>query len=110
MSRRQWGLHDRGVKPNHSRSNSSRGPVRPVGITAAGAFLPKRTLSSDEIQDRVAGAYRLEVPPGTLERRTGISQRRIAGDDEYASTLAIGAARQAMAAARPGAGAFHRRF
>jgi 3-oxoacyl-[acyl-carrier-protein] synthase III len=106
MSRRQWRLHDRGVKPNHSRSNSSRGPVRPVGITAAGAFLPKRTLSSDEIQDRVTGAYRLEVPPGTLERRTGISQRRIAGDDEYASTLAIGAARQAMAAAGLGADDF----
>ena len=81
-------------------------PVKSVGITAAGAFLPEHTLSSDELQHMVAGAHELDVPPGALEQRTGISQRRIAGDDEYASTLALGAARQAMAAAGLGAGDF----
>jgi 3-oxoacyl-[acyl-carrier-protein] synthase III len=74
-------------------------PVASVGITAAGAFLPAHILSSDEVQCRVAKAHDLAIPPGTLEQLTGIGQRRIAGDDEYASTLAIGAARRAMATA-----------
>lgn len=64
-----------------------------------GAFLPDDTLSSDEVQYRVASAHGLTVPSGLLENRTGISRRRIARDDQYASTLAIGAARQAMATA-----------
>ena len=89
--------HDRGVTQNHGKS---------IGITAAGAFLPERTLSSDSLEQRVAGAHDLDVPPGSLKQRTGISQRRIARDDEYASTLAIGAARQALAAATSGPGDF----
>ena len=93
MSRGQWAPHDRGV-------------TQSIGITAAGAFLPERTLSSDSLEQRVAGAHDLDVPPGSLEQRTGISQRRIARDDEYASTLAIGAARQALAAATSGPGDF----
>jgi 3-oxoacyl-[acyl-carrier-protein] synthase III len=91
---------------HHFQSPGYRGPVGSVGITAAGAFLPEHSVSSDELQDAVAGAYRLEVPPGTLARRTGISRRRIVRDNEYASTLAIGAARQAMAAAGLGADDF----
>jgi 3-oxoacyl-[acyl-carrier-protein] synthase-3 len=94
------------MTPDHVEFNGSRGPAGSVGITAARAFLPERAVSSDEMQDRISGAYRLGVPPGTLERRTGITRRRIAGDGEYASTLAIGAARQALAAAGLGADDF----
>jgi 3-oxoacyl-[acyl-carrier-protein] synthase-3 len=82
------------------------GPSGPVGITAVGAFLPEGTLSSDEMEHRVVSAHALGIPPGTLEQRTGIRQRRMAGDGEYASTLAVGAARQAMAAAGLGAADF----
>src|SRR5262249_40869756 len=91
---------------NHSMSTGLGASVAAVGITAAGAFLPEQTLSSDEMQHRVAGAHGLAVPPGSLEQRTGITQRRIARDDEYASTLAIKAARQALAAAGLGADDF----
>ena len=87
------------MTPRQSTLYGSRTPVRSVGITAAGAFLPTHALSSDEMQRTVAMAHDLEIPPGILKQLTGIGQRRIAGDDEYASTLAIAAARQAMAAA-----------
>jgi acyl-CoA:acyl-CoA alkyltransferase len=42
--------------------------------------------------------------PGTFEQLTGIGSRRVAGNDEYSSTLAVGAARRALAAAGLGPG------
>jgi 3-oxoacyl-[acyl-carrier-protein] synthase-3 len=87
------------MNQRHSRPGGFGPPVASVGITAAGTFLPEQTLSSDEMQRRVASAHGLDVPPGALEHRTGIAQRHIARDDEYASTLAVKAARQALAAA-----------
>jgi 3-oxoacyl-[acyl-carrier-protein] synthase III len=71
----------------------------PIGITAAAEFLPERVLSSDEVQRRVVGAASLDLPSGTFEQLTGIARRRVARDDEYASTLAVGAARLALARA-----------
>jgi 3-oxoacyl-[acyl-carrier-protein] synthase-3 len=106
MARGRAAKQDRSVTSQHSLSTSSRALAGRVGITAAGAFLPEQTLSSGELEHRVASAHDLDIPPGTLEQRTGIRQRRVARDDEYASTLAIGAARQAMAAAGLGAGDF----
>jgi 3-oxoacyl-[acyl-carrier-protein] synthase-3 len=99
MSGWRRALHDRGVEPRHCQPNGPREPVPSIGITAAGAFLPEDALSSEEMERRVARAHDLGVPPGILEHRTGIRQRRVARDDEYASTLAVGAARQALAAA-----------
>lgn len=70
-----------------------------AGITAVGACLPGQVLGSDDIQDRITRACGLRLPPGTLEQLTGIASRRIAAEGEYASTLAVGAAQQALAAA-----------
>ena len=71
----------------------------PIGITAAAEFLPGQVLSSGQVQERVVSGPGIDLPPGIFEQLTGISRRRVARDDEYASTLAIGAARQALAAA-----------
>jgi 3-oxoacyl-[acyl-carrier-protein] synthase-3 len=87
------------MNQRHSTPNGSDAPVASIGITATGAFLPEQALSSDEVQSKVISVHDLDVAPGTLEQLTGIGQRRIAGDGEYASTLAIGAARRALAAA-----------
>jgi 3-oxoacyl-[acyl-carrier-protein] synthase III len=67
-----------------------------IGITGAAAFLPAQVLSSAQVQDRVADGGDLNLPSGLLEQLTGIGCRRMARDDEYASTLAIGAARQVL--------------
>jgi acyl-CoA:acyl-CoA alkyltransferase len=73
-------------------------PAR-VGITAVGAHLPSRIVTSDQVQERVERASGFQLPPGVVARLTGIATRRVAADDEYASTLACHAARQALTAA-----------
>lgn len=74
-------------------------PPARVGITAVGASLPERVLESADMEARVAQASGLPIPPGMLQQMTGIATRRIAAADEYASTLAVRAARQALAQA-----------
>jgi acyl-CoA:acyl-CoA alkyltransferase len=71
----------------------------PVGITSAAAFLPEQVLTSAQVQERIIIAGSQPFQPGTLEHLTGIERRRVARADEYASTLAIGAARLVLAAA-----------
>jgi acyl-CoA:acyl-CoA alkyltransferase len=70
-----------------------------VGITAVGASLPERVLTSAELQARVEEASGLALQPGLFEQMTGIRQRHVAADDEYSSTLAIAAARRALESA-----------
>ncbi|WP_078862111.1 3-oxoacyl-ACP synthase III family protein [Streptomyces sp. NRRL F-5123] len=70
-----------------------------AGITAAAAWLPERSVSSAELQERISAAAGLRLPPRMVERATGIATRRAAGEGEYASTLAVRAARTALARA-----------
>jgi 3-oxoacyl-[acyl-carrier-protein] synthase-3 len=70
-----------------------------VGITGTGSYLPDRVMTSEELLGRVARASGVPLPPGLIAQATGISSRRVSRDDEYASTLAVGAARAALAAA-----------
>ncbi|MET8699229.1 ketoacyl-ACP synthase III [Kitasatospora sp. NPDC058032] len=67
-----------------------------IGITAAGAQLPARRLTSRQLQDEITAGGRLNLPERTLEKATGILTRHFAADGEYASTLALGAARRAL--------------
>lgn len=67
-----------------------------VGITAVGAGLPARVLTSQQLQDEVVAGSGLRLPERMLEKATGIVTRRFAADDEYASTLALAAARNAL--------------
>lgn len=74
---------------------SATGLVR-VGITSVGSSLPAHELRTDALQARVEAASGFALPPGLLQHLTGISSRRIAAEDEYASTLAVRAGRQAL--------------
>ncbi|MBO4208979.1 3-oxoacyl-ACP synthase III family protein [Micromonospora echinofusca] len=74
-------------------------PATPVGITAVGVSLPEQVVRTVDLQQRVAEASGLALPAGLFSMMTGVEQRRMAGDDEYASTLAVRAARQALDAA-----------
>ncbi|MCP3820865.1 ketoacyl-ACP synthase III [Streptomyces sp. A3M-1-3] len=74
-------------------------PQQQVGITAVGSLLPDEVLSSDRLQQEVAGSSGFALPPTLLKQATGIVTRRIADEGTFASTLAVGAARRALAAA-----------
>jgi 3-oxoacyl-[acyl-carrier-protein] synthase-3 len=88
-------------------STSSAGSVSvptagPPVIQIAGIahVLPATRASSADIEARIAEASgRLPVPPGTLESISGVRERRMVGEGEYSSTLAISAARAALAEA-----------
>jgi 3-oxoacyl-[acyl-carrier-protein] synthase III len=60
-----------------------------VGI---GASVPERRLTSDELMASTAHQTGID-----LERLTGVRERRIAGENEDSYTLALGAARDALA-------------
>ncbi|WP_067488766.1 3-oxoacyl-ACP synthase III family protein [Actinomadura hibisca] len=67
-------------------------------ITAAAAYLPDRTLTSAEVEARVAAesdGYRPH--PTIVERLTGIGARHVMADGQQASDLAVHAARAALA-------------
>lgn len=75
-------------------------PTQPrVGITAVGSCFPRHVVTTDEIQASVTVANGSPLPPGLFRQLSGIATRRVARDDEYASTLAVGAARRALASA-----------
>lgn len=65
-----------------------------VGITAAASHLPEQELTTAELEERIG------LP--LLARTTGIERRRVAAPGEYASDLAIAAARKCLAAAGRG--------
>ncbi|WP_432135253.1 MULTISPECIES: 3-oxoacyl-ACP synthase III family protein [unclassified Streptomyces] len=70
-----------------------------VGITAVASSLPEHEVTSRQMQERLAAASGLSLPARMLERVTGITSRRTAAESEYASTLAVRAARTALARA-----------
>ena len=54
--------------------------VTRVGITAAASCLPDREVTTADLQDRVAVASGLMLPPRMFEQATGIRRRRVAAD------------------------------
>ncbi len=63
-------------------------------IRSIGSYVPSRVVTNEELEQR----YGFES--GWIKRRTGILQRRFAGDHESTSDLAVEAARRAITAAR----------
>lgn len=59
-------------------------------IIGCGSFLPKKTLTNADLESMV------ETSDEWIVTRTGISERRVAGDDEHTSTMGINAANQAI--------------
>lgn len=67
-------------------------------VLGTGSALPRRIVTNAELAERV------DTSDEWIVARTGIRQRHIAGDDETTSTLAIAAARAALADAGVEAG------
>ncbi|WP_419215187.1 beta-ketoacyl-ACP synthase III [Wolbachia endosymbiont of Rhagoletis cingulata] len=63
-------------------------------ILSTGSYLPKKTLSNDEI------ALMVETSDEWIKQRTGITQRHIADEEELTSDLAVHAARNAIEKAK----------
>ena len=61
-------------------------------FAAIGASIPQRRLSTDEVM--ASTKYRTDIE---LEQLTGVRERRIVGEGEDSYTLALGAARDALA-------------
>jgi 3-oxoacyl-[acyl-carrier-protein] synthase III len=70
---------------------------RPISISGLGCHVPERVLSNAELEQLV------ETSDEWIMERTGIRERRIAGDDEALTDICLPAARRAlqMAGAEP---------
>lgn len=67
--------------------------VRPVRISGTGAYVPSRVMTNADLEKIV------DTSDQWIVERTGIRERRIAGDSEPTSFMAAQAARRAMEAA-----------
>ncbi len=66
----------------------------PVGLAGLGRFVPERRLTNHDLEKMV------DTSDEWIVQRTGIRERRIAGEGQVTSTLAIEAAKAALAEAR----------
>ncbi len=67
--------------------------LRGVRVIGTGSYLPARVVTNAEL------SRTLDTSDEWIRSRTGIAERRFAGDDEPASVMAVAAARHALAAA-----------
>lgn len=65
-----------------------------VGIIGTGAYLPEKVLTNADLEKMV------DTTDEWIVTRTGIRERRIAGENQASSDLAVAAARRALNAAR----------
>ncbi|MCK4376297.1 MAG: 3-oxoacyl-ACP synthase, partial [Candidatus Brocadiae bacterium] len=70
----------------------------PVEIAGLGSYLPQRVLTNDDLEKMV------ETSDEWIVQRTGISERRLAAEDQATSDLAVAAARDALESAGMEAG------
>lgn len=64
-----------------------------VKIIGTGSYVPERILTNDDLSEMV------DTSDEWISTRTGIKERHIAADDQATSDLALGAAKNALAAA-----------
>jgi 3-oxoacyl-[acyl-carrier-protein] synthase-3 len=85
----------------HNRAGSQVGDMSDivsVGITGVGTYLPERTITSDDVEQRIIAASDGYKPiPGIVHRMTGIDTRYEGADDQQSSDLAVEAARRLLA-------------
>jgi 3-oxoacyl-[acyl-carrier-protein] synthase-3 len=77
----------------HTLENIGRGTI-PVGIAGLGRYVPDRVLTNHDLEQLV------DTSDEWIVQRTGIRERRIAAASEDTSSMAIRAARAALADAR----------
>lgn len=63
----------------------------PVGVAGLGCYVPEKRLTNQDLEKIV------DTSDEWIVQRTGIRERRIASSDQVTSTLALAAARQALA-------------
>ncbi|MCS6911191.1 MAG: 3-oxoacyl-ACP synthase, partial [Anaerolineales bacterium] len=68
-------------------------PQRYGNIVGWGKYLPTRVITNDEL------AQRLDTSDEWITARTGIRERRVVGPGETTSSMAVAAARDALAMA-----------
>jgi 3-oxoacyl-[acyl-carrier-protein] synthase III len=68
--------------------------VTPVGVAGLGRYVPERRLTNHDLEKIV------DTSDEWIVQRTGIRERRIAAKEEVTSTLALAAAKQALADAK----------
>ncbi|MCU0867386.1 MAG: ketoacyl-ACP synthase III [Planctomycetes bacterium] len=68
--------------------------LTPVGIAGLGRYVPERRLTNQDLEKVV------DTSDEWIVQRTGIRERRIAATDQVTSSLALEAARQALADAK----------
>ena len=68
--------------------------IVPVGVAGLGSYVPEKRLGNHDLEQMV------DTSDEWIVQRTGIRERRIAAPDELTSTMAIKAARQALADAQ----------
>lgn len=73
--------------------NNMNMQVRPVSITGTGSYLPEKILTNEDLEKMVDTSHEW------IHSRTGVSERRVAADDEATSDMAIKAANEALKAA-----------
>ena len=61
-----------------------------ISITGVGAYAPARVLTNDDL------SHMMDTSDEWIVERTGIRERRIAGDEQALSDLALPAAREAL--------------
>lgn len=83
--------------PGRAPSPRLDGMTTRIGITGVGTALPAQEVTTADLQARVVAASGLDLADGLFEQMTGIRTRRVARDDEHASTFAVRAGRQALA-------------
>ena len=62
----------------------------PVEIAGLGSYLPDKVLSNHDLEQLV------DTSDEWITQRTGITERRLAAQDQATSDLAVAAARQAL--------------
>ncbi len=65
--------------------------MKKVGLLATGSYAPERKLTNSDLEKMV------DTTDEWITTRTGIKERRIAADNEYASDMAAAAARDCLA-------------
>ena len=79
-----------GASANPSVPVQPTGSLTDVSIVGTGSYLPARIMTNAELERSV------ETSDEWITSRTGIRERRIAGDDEQTSDFGAGAAKAAM--------------
>ena len=59
-------------------------------VLGCGAYLPSRVMTNDELAEIV------DTSDAWIQKRTGIKERRVAGEQEFTSDLGVAAAREAL--------------